>query len=104
VDGGHATECVAKLRVGKTAKEDVYKDLVRIRAEFRLDISKTVVYEGRFCRLAVSGGRSNLAAVRGCETRHAFELDVAKPHAMNATIVSQGSVVAGRWRAPRKYY
>lgn len=44
-----------KLKICQAAKEDVYRDIVRIPEQYRLDASGKVLPEGDICRLSISG-------------------------------------------------
>lgn len=47
-----------KLKIRQAAKEDVYRDIVRIPEDFRLDTRGKKVPEGSVCKIVTSGGSS----------------------------------------------
>lgn len=54
-----------QLKIMPVPKEDVYKDIVRIPEQYRLDARGNVIPEGNICKVAV-GGKSAYAILRGC--------------------------------------
>jgi hypothetical protein len=53
-----------KLMILASAKEDVYRDIVRVPEQYRIDENGAVVPEGSVCKLTVAG-RAAYAIVRG---------------------------------------
>ena len=53
-----------KLIILASAREDVYRDIVRVPEQYRLDKKGVVVPEGSVCKLTVAG-RAAYAIVRG---------------------------------------
>ena len=45
-----------KLKVQQAAREDVYRDIVRVAEKYRLDTHGEVVPEGSVCRIVALGG------------------------------------------------
>lgn len=56
-----------KLTVKQAAREDVYRDLIRIPEKYRLDYKEKPITEGAICRIAVKD-KSIYAILRGCGT------------------------------------
>lgn len=54
-----------KLKIIQAAKEDVYRDIIRIPEEHRLDINGKVVPEGSVCKICAAD-KSIYVIVRGC--------------------------------------
>jgi hypothetical protein len=54
-----------KLKVIPAAREDVYKDIVRVHEQYRLAGDKRVVPEGCVCKISTPDKRA-YAIVRGC--------------------------------------
>ena len=53
-----------KLTVQQAAKEDVYKDIVRVSEQYRADTHGVIVPEGSVCRI-VAAGRAAYGILRG---------------------------------------
>lgn len=80
-----------KLRVHQAAKEDVYRDIVRIPEQYRLDAKGKIVPEGAICKISTSDKTAH-CIVRGAQNSSLPEIFIDE-RSRNLLGISQGDDV-----------
>jgi len=57
-----------KLKIMPAAKEDIYRDIIRVHEKYRIDINNSLIAEGSVCRLSANS-RSVYGLARGLDKK-----------------------------------